>query len=44
MDDPNIELEALQGLTNPAEVAAVAPTLEKLTKDSEILLLVGDGE
>ena len=43
MDDPNIELEALQGLTNPAEVAAVAPTLEKLTKDSEILLFIGQG-
>jgi len=43
MDDPNLELEALQGLTNPAEVEAVSGTLEKLTKDAELLLFIGPG-
>lgn len=43
MDDPNLELEALQGLTNPVEVEAVSGTLEKLTKDAELLLFIGPG-
>jgi hypothetical protein len=43
MDEPNLDLEALEGLTNPAEVEAVAPTLEKLTKDTELLLFIGQG-
>ena len=30
MDDPNLDLEALEALTNPAEVQSVVPTLEKL--------------
>jgi thiol-disulfide isomerase/thioredoxin len=43
MDDPNLELDALAGLTNPAEVQAVAATLEKLTKETELLLFIGQG-
>ena len=43
MDDPNIDLEALEGMTNPAEVAAAAQTLEKLTKDTELLLFIAHG-
>ena len=43
MDDPNLELEALEGLTNPAEVKAAAATLEKLTKDTELLLFISHG-
>ena len=43
MDDPNLELEALQGLTNPAEVEAVSSTLANLTKETEILLFIGQG-
>jgi HEAT repeat protein len=43
MDDPNLELEALEALTNPAEVEAVKGTLEKLTKDAELLLFIGQG-
>ena len=42
-DDPNLDLEALEGLTNPADVKAVTPTLEKLTKDTELLLFIGAG-
>jgi len=38
-----MDIEALRGLTNPAEVEAVAPTLEKLTKDAELLLFIGQG-
>jgi hypothetical protein len=43
MEYPNLDLEALESLTNPAEVEAVAPTLEKLTKDTELLLFVAPG-
>jgi len=43
MDDSNLDLEALEGLTNPAEVGAVAPTLEKLTKDTELLVFIAHG-
>jgi len=43
MDEPNLDLEALEGLTNPAEVEAVTPTLEKLTKDVDLLLFIGPG-
>ena len=43
MDDPNLDLEALEGLTNPAEVEAVSGTLEKLTKEAELLLFIGPG-
>ena len=43
MNDPNLDLEALEGLTNPVEVAAVAQTLEMLTKDSELLLFIAHG-
>jgi hypothetical protein len=43
MDDKNLDLEALEGLTNPAEVAAAAATLDKLTKDTEILLFIAGG-
>ncbi len=43
MDDPNLELEALEALTNPAEVEAVKATLGKLTKDAELLLFIGQG-
>ena len=43
MDDPNLDIEALEGLTNPAEVKAVAATLEKLTKDTELLLFISHG-
>jgi len=43
MDEPNLDIEALEGLTNPAEVEAVALTLEKLTKDTELLLFIGHG-
>ena len=43
MDDPDLDLEALQGLTNPAEVEAVASTLDKLTKETELLLFIGRG-
>ncbi len=43
MDDHDLDLEALEGLTNPAEVEAVATTLEKLTKDTELLLFIAAG-
>jgi hypothetical protein len=43
MDDPHLDLEALEGLTNPAEVRAVTSTLETLTKDTELLLFIGSG-
>jgi HEAT repeat protein len=43
MDDQHLDLEALEGLTNPAEVRAVAPTLEKLTKDTELLVFIAHG-
>jgi len=43
MDDSTVGLEALKELTNPAEVEAVAPTLEKLTKDTELLLFISQG-
>jgi hypothetical protein len=43
MDEPNLDLEALEGLTNPAEVEAVAQTLEKLTNDTDLLLFIGPG-
>jgi hypothetical protein len=43
MDEPHIDLEALQALTNPAEVEAVASTLEKLTKETELLLFISQG-
>ena len=43
MDDPNLQLEALRGLTNPAEVEAVSSTLENLTKETELLLFIGQG-
>ena len=43
MDDPNLELEALEALTSPAEVEAVVPTLQNLTKETELLLFIGHG-
>jgi thiol-disulfide isomerase/thioredoxin len=43
MDDSTVELEALRGLTNPAEIEAVASTLRNLTKDTELLLFIGPG-
>ena len=43
MDDPNLDLEALEGLTNPVEVAAASQTLQKLTKETEILLFIAQG-
>ncbi len=43
MDEHHLDMEALEGLTNPAEVEAVAGTLEKLTKDTEILLFTAAG-
>ncbi|NNM06420.1 MAG: hypothetical protein HKO65_15110 [Gemmatimonadetes bacterium] len=43
MDDSDLDLDALRGLTNPAEVEAVATTLEKLTKDTELLLFIAAG-
>jgi thiol-disulfide isomerase/thioredoxin len=43
MDDPNLELEALEALTSPAEVEAVVPTLQNLTKETELLLFIGPG-
>lgn len=43
MDDPNLDLEALEGLTNPAEVKAVEATLGMLTKDTELLLFISHG-
>jgi HEAT repeat protein len=43
MDDPNLDLEALEALTTPAEVEAVVPTLQNLTKDTELLLFIGPG-
>lgn len=43
MDDPNLELEALEALTSPAEVEAVVPTLQNLTKETELLLFIGQG-
>lgn len=38
-----MDLEALQGLTNPAEVEAVSKLLGKLTKDTELLLFIAHG-
>jgi hypothetical protein len=43
MDEKNLDLEALEGLTNPAEVEVAAKTLEGLTKDTELLLFVAQG-
>jgi thiol-disulfide isomerase/thioredoxin len=43
MDDPNLEIEALEALTSPAEVEAVVPTLQNLTKETELLLFIGPG-
>jgi len=43
MDAPQIDLEALKALTNPAEVEDVSPTLEKLSKETELLLFIGQG-
>jgi HEAT repeat protein len=43
MDEQHVDLEALKGLTNAAEVEAVAGTLEKLTKDTELLLFIAAG-
>jgi hypothetical protein len=43
MEESDLDLEALKGLTNPAEVEAVATTLEKLTKETELLLFIGHG-
>jgi hypothetical protein len=43
MNESHVEPEALEQLTNPAEVEAVAPTLEKLTKDTELLLFISQG-
>ncbi len=43
MDEQHLDMEALEGLTNPAEVEAVAGTLEKLTKDTELLLFIAAG-
>ena len=43
MDDPNLEFEALEALTSPAEVEAVVPTVQNLTKETELLLFIGPG-
>jgi hypothetical protein len=43
MEESDLDLEALEGLTNPAEVEAVKPTLEKLTKETDLLLFIGHG-
>jgi hypothetical protein len=43
MDEQQLDMQALEEMTNPAEVAAVGTTLERLTKDAEILLFIGQG-
>lgn len=43
MDETHLDLEALEGLTNPAEVEAASRTLEMLTKDTELLLFIAGG-
>ena len=43
MDEQDLDMEALEGLTNPAEVEAVAGTLDKLTKDTELLVFIAAG-
>ena len=43
MDDQQLDMQALEEMTNPAEVAAVGTTLERLTDDAEVLLFIGQG-
>jgi glutaredoxin len=43
MDEPILDLEALEALTNPAEVEALEAPLESLEGDTDILLFIGRG-
>jgi glutaredoxin len=43
MSEPILDFEALEAMTNPAEVKALEEPLEKLSKDTDILLFIGPG-
>jgi glutaredoxin len=43
MSEPILDFEALEAMTNPAEVEALAGPLEKLGKDTDILLFIAPG-
>jgi len=43
MSEPILDLEALEALTNPAEVEALTGPLEKLEKETDILLFIAPG-
>lgn len=43
MSEPILDFEALEALTNPAEVQALEGPLEKLQKDTDILLFIAPG-
>ena len=43
MSEPILDFEALEAMTNPEEVKALAGPLEKLDKDTDILLFIAPG-
>ncbi len=43
MSEPILDLEALEAMTNPAEVEALAGPMEKLEKETDILLFIAPG-
>jgi glutaredoxin len=43
MSEPILDIEALEALTNPAEVEALVGPLEKLEKETDILLFIAPG-
>ena len=43
MSEPTLDFEALEAMTNPAEVKALEGPLEKLQKDTDILLFIAPG-
>jgi glutaredoxin len=43
MSEPILDFDALEALTNPAEVDALVGPLEKLEKDTDILLFIAPG-
>jgi hypothetical protein len=43
MNEPILDFEALEAMTNPAEVEALAGPMEKLEKETDILLFIAPG-
>lgn len=43
MSEPILDFEALEAMTNPAEVEALAEPLKRLEKDTDILLFIAPG-